>query len=134
MAAIAVLVGCDKAAPVDPDLDPAKSAEGTFYEWPEYTSVINYDFSQNAEDFVEPTENLPYAKYFRESKKKELTMEYSYGSWSYFAGPNANALVKEDTLAVQLMLEQLEEDSKYIRAVNIVPTDDHRAVDRKSVV
>lgn len=117
MAAIAVLAGCDKTAPVDPDLDPAQSSEGTFYEWPEYTSVINYDFSQNSEDFVEPTENLPYAKYFRDSKKKELTMEYSYGSWSYFAGPNANALVKEDTLAIQLMLEQLEEDSKYIRDV-----------------
>lgn len=113
----AVICSCGPNAYVDPDLDPEISVSGTFTSWPKYTDVINYDFSENKEEYTPPTENLPYAKYFKETKKKDLSMEYTYGGWSYFAGPNANSKVSTDTLAVQLMLEQLETDAKYLREV-----------------
>lgn len=102
---------------MDPDLDPEISVSGTFTTWPEYNNVINYDFSENNEEYTTPSKNLPYAKYFKETKKKDLSMEYTYGGWSYFAGPNANSKVKTDTVAVQMMLEQLETDAKYLREV-----------------
>lgn len=107
---------CERLS-VDPDLDPSASVSETFNVWPEYTNVINYNFAENKEEYVKPTSNLPYANYFKNKTQKELTMEYTYGSWSYFAGPDANSKVKTDTVAVRLMLEQLEEDATYLREV-----------------
>ena len=107
---------CERLS-IDPDLDPSASVSETFNVWPEYTNVINYNFAENKEEYVKPTSNLPYANYFKNKTKKELTMEYTYGSWSYFAGPDANSKVKTDTVAVRLMLEQLEEDATYLREV-----------------
>lgn len=114
---ILAICSCEKSPKIDPELNPDESLSGTFYEWPEYTDVINYDFAANGGEYTAPEKNLPYAKLFKETYKKDLTMEYTYGSWSYFAGPDANSKVAKDTVAVRLMLEQLEEDAKYLREV-----------------
>jgi len=89
-------------------------ADNMFTEWPTYNPTIHYNFKENYPDFAMPVKNLPYAG-------GNLAWTMDYGWWSFFAGTNANSLVKQED--VQRMLERLNTDFAYMRDVMGWPPD-----------
>lgn len=79
----------------------------TFNEWPSWNDLLKYDFGDENKNFEAPTKNLPY--------RGQTSMIRDYGWWSYFAGPRANELVKDNTEAIDIMLKELDENARVIR-------------------
>jgi len=105
LAAAASMTACEKAE--DCGHDHSTPQSGTFNEWAAYNPTIHYNFKEDAPDFAAPEKDLPY--------QGTLSMKRSYGWWTYFAGPNANSIVKDNEAAVDAMLRRLDADAAYMR-------------------
>lgn len=115
LAATLFCTGCSKTNDEEViELDEEGLAANMFTEWPSYDPTISYNFKDEYPEFTMPTRNLPY-------NGGNLAWTKDSGWWSFFAGTDANALVKEAD--VQLMLDQLNTDFAYLRDVMGWPPD-----------
>lgn len=90
-----------------------KEDENTDYKWPAYDSTLYYDFISDYPNFPKPTKNLEddYPGY----SGCNVAWSKNYGSWTFVAGPNANPLITETSVSVDLMLKRLDQDFTFLR-------------------
>jgi len=106
---IIVLLLCSRCSKIEEDiivLDDEGLAVNMFTNWPSYDPTIYYNFREDYPEYTMPVRNLPY-------NGGNLAWMAEDGWWSFFAGNDANPLVKEGD--VELMLERLNTDFTYIR-------------------
>ena len=102
---VALLVAaCSRKEPVP---EPEKPLAETFSEWPAYEG-IDYDFLQDYTMPEMPTKNMT-------GVVTGEAWRYDQGWFTFVQGKKANALVKEKEASAKRMLEQLNEDFRYLR-------------------
>lgn len=106
LCAVAALAACEKNPVEDTPVSQPGLAE-TFSEWPAYQG-IDYDFLEDYAMPAMPSKNMTGA----------VTGEawrYDQGWFTFVQGKKANALVKGKEASAKRMLEQLNEDFRYLR-------------------
>ena len=98
-----LLAACSKPGPVEPETPLAE----TFSEWPAYEG-IDYDFLQYYTMPEMPAKNMT-------GVVTGEAWRYDQGWFTFVQGKKANALVKEKEASAKRMLEQLNEDFRYLR-------------------